>query len=226
VSDTRADLATAAEIEKLERLLDLEAGSLAFLCKVALAELRELRRLVTGALFDGDGARLSRVAAASKLLPAGLVAAISERAFGPLLAARITGFMDPRRAVDVGRHLDPSFLADICVQLDPRRAAELIPRMDVDTVVAVSEELLERGDFVTMGRFVGSMPTDALAAVLEVSEDDELLKVCAVAESEAGIDEVFDLLGEERLRDVRRRAARKDLKQEALVLHDRLQEMH
>jgi hypothetical protein len=94
--------------------------------------------------------------------------------------------------------------------------------MDVDTVVAVTEELLDRGDFVTMGRFVGAMTGETLAAVLEITEDDELLKVCALAESAAGVDEVFGSLGAERLADLRRRARRKDLRQEALVLKDRL----
>jgi hypothetical protein len=94
--------------------------------------------------------------------------------------------------------------------------------MDVDTVVAITEELLDRGDFATMGRFVDSMPVDVLGAVLEITEDDELLKVCAAAESAAGIDEIFGMLSDERLRDVRRKAGRKDLRQAALVLRDRL----
>lgn len=222
MSDTLASLAIAAEIARLERLLDVDAGALAFLEGVEAAEIRELRRLASDAQFDVDREQLTRLAAASKLLPSGLVAAISKRAFGPLLAARITGFMDPARAADVGRHLDRSFLADICVQLDPRRAKEIIPRMDVDTVVAITEELLDRGDFATMGRFVGSMPVDVLGAVLEITEGDELLKVCAAAESAAGIDEIFGMLSDERLRDVRRKAGRKDLRQAALVLRDRL----
>lgn len=214
--------AVAAEIVKLERLLDVDAGTFAKLEGIEVAEIRDLRRLATAALFDGDRDVLTRLAAASKLLPAGLVAAISQRAFGPLLAARVTGFMDPQRAADVGKHLDPPFLADICIQLDPRRAREIIPRMDVDTVVAVTEELLERADFVTLGRFVGAMPSDVLGAVLEVTEDDELLKVCAVAESDAGIDEIFGMLSDDRLRDLRRTARRKDLRPEALALRDRL----
>jgi hypothetical protein len=222
VSATGDSLATTAEIAKLGRLLEVDAGSLDFLEGVEAAEIRELRRLAEDSMVDADRGVLMRLAAASKLLPLALVAAISQRAFGPLLAARITGVMDPVRAADVGRHLHPSFLADVCVQLDPRPAKEIIPRMDIDTVVAVTEELLDRGDFVTMGRFVGAMTGETLAAVLEITEDDELLKVCALAESAAGVDEVFDALSVERLADLRRRARRKDLRQEALVLKDRL----
>ncbi len=219
---TGASPAITAEIVKLARLLDVDAGELGFLEAVEPAEIRALRELATDSLFDEDREVLTRLAAASKVLPSGLVAAISRRAFGPLLAARITGFMDPKRAADVGKHLEPSFLADICIQLDPRAAIEIIPRMDVDTVLSVTEELLDRADFVTLGRFVGSMPGDVLEAVLEITEDDELVRVCAVAESAAGIDEIFGLLSDERLRDIRRRAARKDLRPEALVLGDRL----
>jgi hypothetical protein len=222
VSGAGASTATAAEIVKLRRLLDVDDGGLEFLATVPAMEIRELRLLATAALFDADREMLSRLATASKLLPTGLVAAIARRAFGPLLAARITGFMDPKRAADVGRHMDPPFLADICVQLDPRKAREIIPRMDVDTVVAVTEELLERADYVTLGRFVGSMPDDVLGSVLEVTEDDELLKVCAVAESSTGIDEIFGALGAERLADVRRIARRNDMREVAQVLKDRL----
>jgi molybdenum cofactor biosynthesis enzyme len=222
VSAASASPAFAAEIMKLARLLDVDADALGFLEALDVAEIRELRRQISDCLFDADQDQLTRVASASKLLPSTLVAAISQRAFGPLLAARITGFMDVRRAVDVGKQLDPAFLADICVQMDPRKAREIVPRMDVDTVVAVSEELLDRGDFVTMGRFVGLMPAKALRSVLGVTEDDELLRVCAVAESVEGVDEIFAMLSAERLQAVRRRATRKDLRQEALALRDRL----
>ena len=213
---------TRAEIVRLARLLGVDPDSLDYLRALTAADLRELRRLVTASLFDEDGELLKRLAAAGKILPAGLVAAISQRAFGPLLAARVTGFMEPQRAADVGKHLDPPFLADICVQLDPRAALEIVPRMDLETVLAVTEELLDRADYVTLGRFVGSMPDDELIAVLEITEDDELIRVCAVAESEEGVAQIFGIIGEERIGDLRRRAAGKDLAQEAILLRGRL----
>jgi hypothetical protein len=222
VSAATNDPARQAEIVKLGRLLGREPDSLRYLQGVPVGDIRALRDLTNAALFDDDGEVLKRLAAAGKLLPTGVVAAISERAFGPLLAARVAGVMEPQRAADVGRHLEPTFLADVCVQLDPRAAREIVPRMDLETVLAVTGELLDRADYVTLGRFVGAMPDNELAAILEITEDDELVRVCAVAESAEGVAQIFGMLGAKRLASLRRRARRKDLAHEAEVLSDRL----
>src|SRR5258708_22258649 len=123
--------------------------------------------------------------------------------------------MEPKRAADVGRQLDPTFLADVCVQLDPRAAGEIVPRMDLETVLAVTGELLNRGDYVTLGRFVGAMPDNELAAILEITEDDELVRVCAVAESPDGVGRIFGMLSRERRQSLPQRGSQKDRTQEA-----------
>ena len=216
------DPARQAEIVKLGRLLGREPASLKYLQGIPAGDIRALRELTNAALFDEDTEVLKRLAAAGKLLPTGVVAAISERAFGPLLAARVAGVMEPQRAADVGRCLDPTFMADVCVQLDPRAAHEIVSRMDLETVLAVTGELLDREDYVTLGRFVGAMPDAELAAILEITEDDELVRVCAVAESTEGVAQIFAMLGGERLVSLRQRASRSDLAHEAEVLRDRL----
>ncbi len=155
MSGAAVDPAARAEVVKLGRLLGREPGGLRYLQGLPAGEIGQLRRLTSAALFEADSEVLKRLAAAGKLLPTAVVAAVSERAFGPLLAARVAGFMDPQRAADVGRHLDPAFLADVCVQLDPRAAHEIVSRMDLETVLAVTGELLDREDYVTLGRFVG-----------------------------------------------------------------------
>ncbi len=104
------------------------------------------------------GATLSRLAAASKLLPVGLVATLGERAFGPVLSARITGLLDPGRAVEVAQRLPVDFLADIAVDLDPRRASAVIARIPPQQIGEVTRELVRRHESVTMGRFVGHLP--------------------------------------------------------------------
>ena len=82
-----------AEILKLARMLGPRPSELAYLEAVGLADLRALREQTVEVLWDADGATMSRLAAASKLLPAALTATIAQRAFGPLLAARMAGHL-------------------------------------------------------------------------------------------------------------------------------------
>jgi hypothetical protein len=115
-----------AEVMKLARLLGREPDELAYLERLAPDDLRTLRDSVTETLYDAHGSALSRLAAASRLLPASLTATIGQRAFGPLLSARLAGMLDTDRAVDVAGKLPAPFLADVAVELDPRRASDLI----------------------------------------------------------------------------------------------------
>ena len=122
-------LEARAEILKLARVLGREAGDLDYLEQIPSADIRALREQVTDVLFRAHGQALSRLAAASKLLPVGLVATIGERAFGPVLSARMTGMLEPARAVEMAAKLPVTFLADVAVNLDPRRASEVIAKI-------------------------------------------------------------------------------------------------
>ena len=148
-------LAVRAEIIKLARLLRVDPSELGYLDQVPEEAVRELREQVTDALFAANSAALSRLAAASKLLPIRVVATIGQRAFGPILAARITALLDPGRAVEMAETMPIAFLADIAVELDPRRASAVIARIPPAQIAAVTKELVARGEYVTMGRFVG-----------------------------------------------------------------------
>ena len=192
-------MSTRPEILKLARLLQREPETLAYLEDVPESELRALRELVTERLFSAQGQTLSRLAAASKLLPIGLVATIGQRTFGPLLCARVAGLLEPSRAVEVAAKLPTPFLADVAVELDPRRAHDVIGRMPAERVGEVAGELASRGEYVTLGRFVGHITPDALDAALERLSDEDVLRTAFVLEDKNGLDELADLLGDERL---------------------------
>src|SRR5437660_10323220 len=113
---------SAVEIAKLARLLAVAPADLGYLAKVPASDLRALREQIEDMLFTAHGQALSRIATASKVLPAGLVAVIGERAFGPLLCARLAGMLEPSRAVDIASRMPAPFLAQLVVHLDPRRA--------------------------------------------------------------------------------------------------------
>ncbi|MET7991173.1 hypothetical protein ABZU76_09720 [Amycolatopsis sp. NPDC005232] len=187
------------EILKLARVLDVEPERLAYLADVDVADLQLFREQVTTTLFDANLVVLERMALASRLLPAPVVAKIAEKVFGPLLCARIAGLVDVSRGVDVAKRLPPKFLASVAAELDPRRATSIITRIPLDTVVAVAAELTRREDWITLGRFVGHLPDPTVRRSLAVLEDAALLRTAYVLDDKTRIDHVMGLLPEGRL---------------------------
>ena len=215
MSDT---LRSRAEVMKLARLLDREPEQLAYLQLLAPDDIRELREQVTDMLFEAHDQTLKRLAASSKLLPVGIVAMIGQHAFGPMLSARISGLLDPDRAVDIAAKMPTEFLADIAVELDPRRARDVIAGMPADRIGEVTRELTGRGEYVTMGRFVGHLGDDALRESVTTIDDATLLRTAFVLEERDRIDTLVDLVGEERIARLAEVAEREELWPEALDL--------
>jgi hypothetical protein len=211
-------LETRAEILKLARLLRRDPADLDYLEQIPAQDIRALRELVTDVLFESGGGALARLAAASKVLPVGLVATIGQRSFGPVLSARITGLLEPSRAVQVADRLPVEFLADIAVELDPRRASEVVARIPPHRIAEVTRELVRRREYVTMGWFVGHLDDEAVLAAVAVMDDATLLQVAFVLECKDGLDHLLDLIGPSRLDAVIGAAARENLWVEVLGL--------
>ncbi len=199
-------LRARAEVRKLAQILGREPATVAYLEQVPLEDLRRLREQVTEVLWSADGHALSRLAAASRLLPVGVSATITQRAFGPLLTARMAAELEPGRAVDVATKLPPSFLADVAIELDPRRASEVIAQIPPDHIAGVTRELVAREEYVTMGRFVGHLSDDALAAALSAMDDRGLLEVLLVLEEPDRLEAVIASLPVQRRGEVAQRA--------------------
>ncbi len=206
------------EILKLARLLHRHPDSLSYLEALPADDLRRLREQVTDVLFSANARTFARLAAASRLLPAGLNATIAQRAFGPVLAARITGRLEPSRAVEVAERLPPSFLADVAIELDPRRASDVVAKIPPRHVAAITRELVKRNEYVTMGRFVGHLPDASIAAAVEATDDPALLRTGFVLEEKSRLEQVAEQLGPERLDGVIETACTHDLWPEALDL--------
>lgn len=217
-ADGHRSLAARAEILKLARLLNREPESLAYLADVPADAIRDLRDQVTEVLFASSSKTLTRLALASRLLPVGVVAAIAQHAFGPLLAARVAGLLEPKRAVEIATKLPPEFLADVAVELDPRRATDLLAVMPVPQVSVVTRELVKRQEHVTMGRFVGYMPDASLRALLGLIDDRGLLRIAFVLEHKERLDDLLELIGPNRLEALSETAADPELWPEVLDL--------
>lgn len=211
-------LQTHAEILKLARMLEREPDELAYLETVGVADVRALREQIIAALWSADNESLSRLAAASKLLPVPIIATIAQRAFGPLLSARMAGLLEPSRAVDIAGRLPIDFLADLAVELDPRRAAAVLVRIEPDRIGAITRVLVARGEDVAMGRFVGHLGEDAIRAALAEMDDATLLRVGFVLEDKDRLPLIVSLLAPERLKRLIAAAAKQELWVQALDL--------
>lgn len=204
------------EIVKLARLLGTAPEEIGYLRDLAWQDIRDVREQASATMFEHDRQQLQRVAAATKLVPSKITATIGERAFGPLLAARVTGLLEPSRAVDIAGHLPSPFLAAVAEQIDPRRASRVVAEIPPRQIAAITRELTERGDHVTMGRFVGHLSEAALKAALREVDDASLLRTAYVVESKGALGALVAIIADERLHDILRTATDCDLWREAL----------
>lgn len=218
-------LEVAAEITKLSRLLGVGEGELQFLARLPSVALQQFRFSATDVLFDGDRAQLGRVAGSSKLVPIPMAAKVAQLAFGPTLCAAVSGLLEPERGMKTAIRMPTPFLADVAADMDPRRAEAVIAIMPADTVVAVGCELVGRGDYLTMGRFVGYLPETTLGPAVAAIGAADLLRIAFVLEDKGRLDVLADLV-QHRMADLIDAAHADGLWPEALDLLNQLNEDH
>jgi hypothetical protein len=180
-----------AEIKRIAKLLGRGHVEFDYLRSVPSVELRQLRDQVTVTLFDNQ-AVMARMAAATKIMPAGVIAGIAEKVFGPMLAARIAGLVEPDKAVDIACRLSTPFLADVAVEIDPRRVAAILAKIPPATVADVTKLLVEREEWVSMGMFLGYLPPAAVAAAMSSADAHGLLHIALVLDEKPRLAGVFD----------------------------------
>lgn len=205
-----------AEVEKIARLVGVDAGALGFLRGLPYDDVRAFREQVSGVLNDGAPEMLDRIAAATKLVPAGVAAAISQKALGPRLAAGVAGRLEAGRAADIIEKLPVSFTAEACGHLDPRKIAGIVDRLDEGLVVRIAVTLAENRDHLTMGRFVGHMRDQVLRRILEQVDDASVLRAGFYVDLPERLPRILELMGDDRLGSVVRAAAAEGLWEEAL----------
>ena len=161
---------------------------------------------------------MKRLAAGAKLLPAGALATIAQRGFGPLLCARVAGYVDPGKAVEVAAKLPPRFLADVAIEIDPRKAKQAIGKIPPPLAAEVAVIVAAEDEFVTMGRFLAYIEDDAITACLRVIPDEKLLPTAFVLEDKSRLDHVLRMLPDDRAANVAADAHENDHWAEALDL--------
>ncbi|EWC60496.1 hypothetical protein UO65_4164 [Actinokineospora spheciospongiae] len=187
------------EIAKLARLLGEDPARFGYLARVPPADVRAVRERATEVLFDANRAAYERIAAASRLVPNAITASVAQRAFGPVMCARVASVLEPERALDLAGRLGTTFLADVATHLDPRRAGPIVGTLPPARVVEVAHELVRRRDFLTMGRFVGDVPEHTLRAVVTALDEDSLVRVALHSDSHDHFPALFAMITTVRL---------------------------
>ena len=118
--------------------------------------------------------------------------------------------------------LPPPFLADVAVELDPRRASDLIASIAPALIGQITAELVARREYVTMGRFVGHLSDEAIAAAVATMDDEAVLQVAFVLEDQSQLSRLFAKLPKGRSAGVIAAAAHEGLWLEALDLLNHL----
>ncbi len=191
-------LAARAEVIKLERLLGVEPGGLAFLRDYADGHLRRLREAVYELLFHQEQKLFQRAGRWFVWLPAWLLALVA-RIVNPVLIARVAGELPTRLMLATIERLPVALLAGVALTLDTRTARDLVLALPIEVTHKGALELAQRGDFVTIGRFVDYVSDDALREVLELLDDEVLLRASFFTESKNRLDRVISMLPNERL---------------------------
>lgn len=218
-----SQLEVLAETVKLARLLGTTTEALDYLKPLDASQLLELRERLSEAEFARTRPMFQKLTQASRLLPNALVALMGEKVFGAVLCARIAGLMPADRAIDLSTKMSDAFLADVAVELDPQSARDVIAAMPSRRVVSIALILVARGDYITMGRFVGYLSEPVIdAAMKAVTSDEALLRTAFFVESKEKLNSLIGLLPEARLRSSILLAAddRSGLWTEALALMD------
>ncbi|WP_043770156.1 hypothetical protein [Algiphilus aromaticivorans] len=214
-------LETRAEVGKLARLLDSPEAELTALGATGSEELRRLRRTIERQVFDNRHERFRRLARLARFLPARTVARIAMEGLGPLLAARVVARMDPYRVRGIARHITPSFVADIAPIIDPESVRVIVPHLRTELVRDAALLLVERADFVTMGRFADALSPQALRAVVGAIDDDAtLLRTAFYLENREQLARIVHNIDNARIARIMRSGAQAELLPEALFVVD------
>jgi DNA-binding transcriptional ArsR family regulator len=207
-----------AELTKLARMLEVEEEELFYLEEVSSDTIRLLRDQIADLLFDVEESGLTHLVGLSRMLPAPLVANVTQKVISPLLAARIAGNVEVEHAIAVTRRLPLDYLADVAIDMDPRRASEVIGGMPEPTVVRVASELAERGEAVAMGRFASHLSNEMMAASFDVIDDAMMIEIAFVLEDKSQLAAAMELLPDERIAGIIEVAAEQDMWPQALDL--------
>lgn len=193
-------LAVQAELLKLAQVLNIPVEQLHFVEALQPETLRTLRFAILEQIQKQQKPIFRRIAAWISWLPARFNRFVISYWLDPYLVAKIGEHLAVDQLHRIAKKLSPSVLASISVYLDPRIARELLDLFETKKIVDITHELLNRRDFITMGRFVGYLSDTTVQQVAEiVKKESDLLEIAFFIESHERIDHLVHVLPRERI---------------------------
>ncbi len=191
-----------AEQTKLERLLQVDEGSLGFVAEQEVQATRAFRQQLSEFYYQRHQDAFHRLAGLSKLLPISASAKLAMNLLGPVLAAGIACELPKDRAAKLAGRLPTDFLAKLSLYLEPSRAGAIIAAVDEDHIVEVARHLIAQQEFITLASFVTVISESTLRRIIQQVGNDglSLLKVGFYVEEKTALNNVVTLLSEQQRR--------------------------
>ena len=172
-------LRARAELQRLSAELACGPADLAFLAALDAAALRQLRGSLERALDERYRPVFRRIEAASRNLPAPLVAKLASSCFGPLVLGRTATELSPDRARRILPHVPVATMARCAPYMDPDRGQHVIRALPDDLLVPVARHVVADGDHAAMGRLLAALPGEVVPSVVPLLTDGHALVLVA-----------------------------------------------
>ncbi len=193
-------LASQAELMKLADTLAVPVEQIKFLANMPPEALRHFRTALTDRIFDQQHALFRWFAAWVRWVPMWISVLMVRFWLGLQIATRIAGSLPAWRAASIARHLPVDFMADIAKGLDPRMTRELVKLLSGKQIESIARVLLERRDFMTIGRFVGLLPDEVVRDVAaSIPDEGDLLEIIFHVDSRERINHLIHVLPFDRI---------------------------
>lgn len=217
----RLDLETRAELDKINELLDLQEESQQALAKAGAKKLRVLRKHLDSQLHNYKRSSFRGLAGWVRVLSKGYVAKLAQHALGSQIAGRVVSEMDPLIGSKIAKRLAPEFLAEAAAAADPAKVRDIIKLLPADLIRDAAMVMVQRGDYILMGRFADALSAPALRLIIEAVKDDAiLLHIAYYMSDKSQLSKVVQMIDNDRVASILHTGTKHDLWPEALAIID------
>ncbi len=195
-----SELVARAQLQLLAKAMHVDVAEVAFLERLPVDRLHELRQRMSDAIFDAQAEKFRRISRLVPIVPLKMALPTIQKMVPPQMAGRAAGAVavaHPKKAIEALSMLKPKYAAAAAPYLDPRAVEQIAHLAPAAPVVAISNEVLARGDYFTAGLFVDYATPELVRAIEAGVQDDEgILRAAALVYSSATLSSILRIIVE------------------------------